>query len=63
MKILDIKTKTNFANLYLFLNRNEASEISIEIEKLLKNEKENVVIMGEDIFGQLTKKVIIKIVE
>lgn len=62
MKILDKESNTTFNDLYLFLTRKEATELSNEFQKILKNPKKNFInLKGEDVNGELTKLISIRI--
>jgi len=61
MKLLDKQSNTEFKDLYLFLNRKEASDLAHEVKKLLQNPNYTAIVKGEDISGKYTKKVILKI--
>ncbi|MFZ1323119.1 MAG: hypothetical protein WAT71_16290 [Ignavibacteria bacterium] len=62
MKFLDKETNEYFTDLYLFFSLVEAKELTIALEKLLKNPNQSIVLMkGEDVYGKFTKEITFKI--
>jgi len=62
MKLIDKETRISFNDLYLYLNRKEASELTNEVKKLLDNPLGYTAsVLGENVNGKLTKKITIRI--
>lgn len=62
MKIINKEINQQISELYIFLNEKEIAELNEKFKQLLEKPNNNIIkFKGEDLYGNLTKEINIKI--